>query len=96
MTLFEALEHAMICPLAVDCSRVMRDEPEKLTACIGCRDMLIAYRDLAPCACPHPKSMHRPKCFYVGLCGCEEFRPARATAVPEVAVNGYMDERDQT
>jgi hypothetical protein len=83
MTLFEALEHALTCPLAVDAYRVMRGKPEQLTACTGCREMLIAYRDLEPCECPHPKSLHGPKCFYVGLCGCTEFKSqSNATKVP--------------
>lgn len=45
MTLKAALEHALICPLAQDAFRTMRDEPEKLTACERCRSMLLVWRD---------------------------------------------------
>jgi len=40
----EALTHALTCPLAQDCFRIMRDEPEKITACDGCRRMLLVWK----------------------------------------------------
>lgn len=40
----EALEHALNCPLAQDCFRIMKDEPEKITACEGCKRMLLVLR----------------------------------------------------
>lgn len=42
--LSESLSHALTCPLAQDCFRIMRDEPEKITACDGCRRMLLVWR----------------------------------------------------
>lgn len=40
----EALEHALVCPLAQKCFRIMWDEPEKITACEGCKRMLLVCK----------------------------------------------------
>lgn len=42
--LLNALEHSLICSLAQDCFRIMKDEPDKITACEGCRLMLMVWR----------------------------------------------------
>lgn len=40
----EALQHALVCPLAQDCFRIMWDEPEKITSCEGCKRMLLVCK----------------------------------------------------
>jgi hypothetical protein len=45
MTLLEALEHALTCPLAQSCRVIGGNDPESINACLECRDMLILLRD---------------------------------------------------
>ena len=40
----ESLTHALTCPIAQDCFRIMRDEPENITGCDGCRRMLLVWK----------------------------------------------------
>lgn len=41
----KALEHAASCPLVIPARSIMGNEPEKITACEGCRDTLILMKE---------------------------------------------------
>lgn len=41
----KALHHATSCPLVIQAKIIMGTEPEKITACEGCRDTLILMKE---------------------------------------------------
>jgi hypothetical protein len=41
----KALEHATSCPLMIQARVIMGSEPEKITACDGCRDTLVLMKE---------------------------------------------------
>jgi hypothetical protein len=47
LRLRKALDHATRCPLMLKAKVIMGDEPEKLTACDGCRDTLVLMKELS-------------------------------------------------
>lgn len=41
----KALEHATSCPLVIQARIIMGAEPDKITACDGCRDTLLLMKE---------------------------------------------------